>query len=160
MLQVSWFPTKPCLFHFYFPCQLLTLPGHPTAEDASVWNNQNSFVYRDSYPHSFAILRHFASGLLKTTMALKGNTGSLQPWYKRRASARTVSARSILRLSSFVLITLSFALFVVINATVPAAGDISLFYVQAAYISYNNANPVLKLGTFGYCIDWAPDDLE
>ncbi|KAI0913075.1 hypothetical protein F4823DRAFT_559341 [Ustulina deusta] len=93
-------------------------------------------------------------------MALKGNTGSLQPWYKRRASARTVSARSILRLSSFVLITLSFALFVVVNATVPATGDISLFYVQAAYISYNNANPVLKLGTFGYCIDWAPDDLD
>ncbi|KAI0452917.1 hypothetical protein F5B21DRAFT_526459 [Xylaria acuta] len=89
--------------------------------------------------------------------ALKGNTGSLQPWYKRRASARTTSARSILLLLSFILITFSLAVFVAVNTTVLAA-DISLLNIKARYISYNGATPMLKLGTFGYCIDWAPDD--
>ncbi|GAW17597.1 hypothetical protein ANO14919_070560 [Xylariales sp. No.14919] len=90
--------------------------------------------------------------------ALAGDTGPSQPWYERRANARTISARRMLLLSSFIPITLSLASFLVVDATVPATPDMSLLNVRAAHISYNGANPVFKLGTFGYCVGWTPDE--
>ncbi|KAI0532059.1 hypothetical protein GGR58DRAFT_199877 [Xylaria digitata] len=92
--------------------------------------------------------------------APKGETGSLQPWYKRRASARGMSARSILFPLSFVLIALSLALFLVVDVTAPAVVDMALFSVRNGGLSYNGDNPVLILGTFGYCINWTPSDTE
>ncbi|KAI1112225.1 hypothetical protein F5Y14DRAFT_453203 [Nemania sp. NC0429] len=98
--------------------------------------------------------RPAAPDLFETMMETKGDTGPLQPWYKRRASARTISAPSILLLSSFVFIALSSASFAVVQAMVPNTTDISFFTVQAGYEVFddNGDSPVLKLGTFGHCI--------
>ncbi|KAJ2974424.1 hypothetical protein NUW58_g8663 [Xylaria curta] len=70
---------------------------------------------------------------------LMDSTGSLKPWYKRRASVHTISVRSMLLLSSLVLMTLSLALFIIVDATVPATLDMSFFNVKAPYISFNSA---------------------
>ncbi|TRX92359.1 hypothetical protein FHL15_006745 [Xylaria flabelliformis] len=65
---------------------------------------------------------------------------------------------SILVLLSVVTILLSFAFFVVVDATVPATLDMSLFEVKRPYKSVDGYSPILKLGTFGYCIDWEYHD--
>ncbi|KAJ8130452.1 hypothetical protein O1611_g3177 [Lasiodiplodia mahajangana] len=90
---------------------------------------------------------------------LEVDAKSLQPWYNRRASARRVSAHSMLLLLSFVPITLSLALLIAADITVPATTDGSLFNVRAL-VSFNDANPVLQVGTFGYCVGWAPDNVD
>ncbi|KAF2968665.1 hypothetical protein GQX73_g4916 [Xylaria multiplex] len=92
--------------------------------------------------------------------ALKGESESLQPWYRRRASARGIPAHGILLILSFVLIILSLALFIVVDVTAPAVVDMALFKVRNRGISYNGDNAVLTLGTFGYCINWTPSDTD
>lgn len=79
-------------------------------------------------------------------MALKGEDGSLQPWYKRRASTHTMSVRATLILSSVILVVLSLALFVVVDMTAPATVAISLFNVRNPDASFDGDNAVLKAG--------------
>ncbi|KAI1307725.1 hypothetical protein F5Y03DRAFT_393788 [Xylaria venustula] len=92
-------------------------------------------------------------------MAPKASIESLQPWHKRHARSCTVSIHSILILSSFVTILISLAFFLVADATVPAS-DMSLFNLKQPYVDVNGYNPVLEVGTFGYCIAWEIDSSD
>ncbi|KAI1758053.1 hypothetical protein F4782DRAFT_476263 [Xylaria castorea] len=104
--------------------------------------------------HMIFAISHLSTAGVKTMVAPKDSTGSLQPWYKRRANTHTMSVHGILVLTSFVAILLALIFLFIVDATVPATLDMALLNVRNPYQTVNGESPVLKLGTFGYCIDW------
>ena len=83
-------------------------------------------------------------------------TETARPWYGRRDT--TLSPRSLLFVLAFVLLLTAFALLIVVNITVasPRNSDLALFSVTNPFVGVNNHNPVLKFGTFGYCLSYIP----
>ncbi|KAI0199884.1 hypothetical protein F4808DRAFT_430671 [Astrocystis sublimbata] len=88
--------------------------------------------------------------------ATNGNPSSSPiPWHKKRASVRSMSARSILIPLTLVLNALSLALFMVVDTGIPVSGDptLHLFSFTDPDMIYDKGHPILRVGTLGYCFD-------
>ncbi|KAI0109313.1 pali-domain-containing protein [Hypoxylon sp. NC0597] len=58
----------------------------------------------------------------------------------------------ISRIFTLFLVAAAFALLVVVDVTAPVNNGLALFTARNKYIRYNEGYPVIRFGTFGYCL--------